>query len=81
MITKLTKTQQSKVKVYLKKWLDNGYRTKSVDKKKATKAIHFMYQLMKEPKPKYIIFLDSPMACHLACNLLKGFNAMLNFLM
>lgn len=73
MITKITKTQEKKIKVYLDKWLKAGYRTKTIDRKKATKAVHFMYEkIMKLEKPKYVIFLDSPMAVQLACNIIKG---------
>jgi hypothetical protein len=73
MISEMTKAQEKKVSVYLKKWLDIGYRTKTVDKRKATKALKFYYEtILKKEQPKYIIFLDSPMACELACNLIKN---------
>jgi len=73
MIEKLTKEQEKKAKVYLKNGEAIGYRTKTVDKKKATKVVHFLYEkIMKIKKPKYVIFLDSPMACQLACNLIKN---------
>ena len=73
MITKLTKAQEKKISIYLKKWQAAGYRTKTTDQKKATKAIHFLYEkIMQKEKPKYIVFLDSPMACQLAANLLKN---------
>lgn len=73
MITTLTKKQQSSIKVYLNKWLKIGLRTKTVDKKKGKKAINFLYEkILKIEKPKYVIFLDSPMACQLAANLIKN---------
>ncbi len=73
MIEKLTATQQKKVPVYLNKWLKAGLRTKTTNKKDAKKAINFLYEkILKTEKPKYVIFLDSPMACQLAANLLKG---------
>ena len=72
MISKLTKQQEKAVPKYLKKWLDVGYRTKTTDKKKAKAAVNFLYKdILKMEKPKYVIFLDSPMACQLACNLIK----------
>jgi len=69
MIKKLTNKQKDMIPVYLKKWLDIGYRTKTIDKDKATKAIHFFYNdiLNLKSKPK-IVFLDSPLACQLAAN-------------
>ncbi len=73
MIEKLTKDQQKKVPVYLNKWLKKGYRTKTVDKKLAKKAVNLLYEkILKIDKPKYVIFLDSPMACQLAANLIKN---------
>ena len=73
MVKSMTKEQEAKVPVYLKKWQDLGYRTKTTDRDKARKAIDFLYtDIMKREKPKYVVFLDSPMACQLACNLLKG---------
>src|SRR6266478_4021071 len=72
-ITKLTAQQESLIPVYLKKWQDAGYRTKTTDRNKATNAVNFLYEkIMKIDKPKYIIFLDSPMACQIAANLLKN---------
>ena len=72
MITKLTTKQQKQVPAYLKKWLDVGLRTKVMDKNKATKAVHFLYDMAKADRPKYLIFLDSPMAVQLACNIIKN---------
>ncbi len=73
MISKMTPAQEKNVPVYFKKWEAVGYRTKTVDRKKAKAAVDFLYEkIMKIEKPKYVIFLDSPMACQLACNLLKG---------
>ncbi len=73
MIIKLTKKQESKIPVYLNKWLKQGYRTKTIDRKKAKAAVSWFYtDILKIDKPKYVIFLDSPMACQLACNLIKN---------
>ena len=73
MITKLTKAQEKKIAVYLKKGEDIGYRTKTIDRVKAKKAVDFLYKdIMKIDKPKYVIFLDSPMAVQLAYNLIKN---------
>jgi hypothetical protein len=73
MKTKLTKKEESKIPVYLKKWQEYGYRTKKTDRYLAKKAVNFLYEkIMKLERPEFIIFLDSPMACELACNLIKG---------
>ena len=73
MITELNKEQAKKVPVYLKAGEKIGYRTKTVDKTRAKKAVNFYYEkIMKIKKPKYVVFLDSPMACQLACNLIKN---------
>lgn len=73
MIEKLTKEQEKKVPVYLNKWLKVGYRTKPIDKKKAKAAVNFLYDNMKgQKRPKYYVFLDSPLSCQLACNLIKS---------
>ena len=72
MIETLTKAQEKKVPVYLNKWLKFGLRTKTMDRKKSKAAVNFLYEeILKIEKPKYVIFLDSPMACQLAANLLK----------
>jgi len=73
MIKELTKKQEELVPVYLKKWLDVGYRTETIDQEKCKKAIDFLYaDILSMEKPKYYVFLDSPMACQLAMNLIKG---------
>lgn len=45
MIKNLTDRQWSQIPVYLKKWLDAGYRTKTMDREKATAAIYFLSDL------------------------------------
>ena len=73
MIEKMTPKQEKLVPVYLNKWLKAGRRTKTINKTKAKKAVNFLYEkIMKIEKPKYVIFLDSPMACQLAANLIKN---------
>ena len=73
MLTKLTKKQEKALPKYLNKWVKQGLRTKTIDKKKAKKAINFMYKdILNMKHPKYIVYLDSPMACQLACNLIKA---------
>jgi hypothetical protein len=71
MITKLTETQEKQIPVYLKKWLDVGYRTKTIDRDKAKIAVNFLYEkILKISAPKYVVFLDSPMMCQMAMNFL-----------
>ena len=73
MIIKLTKDQESKIPVYLNKWVSAGLRTETTDRTTATEAVYFLYEkIMGIEKPKYVIFLDSPMACQLAANLIKN---------
>jgi len=73
MIEKLTPKQEKLVPKYLQKWLKVGYRTKTMDKAKVKKAVNFLYDNMKDKKrPKHIVYLDSPLACQLACNIIKN---------
>jgi hypothetical protein len=72
-IKDLSKEQWAKVPQYLNKWLGHGYRTRTTDRKKAKSAINFLYvDMLKVTAPKFVIFLDSPMACQLAANLIKN---------
>lgn len=72
MITKLTKEQEEKIPQYLKKWLDIGYRTETIDKAKASDFISFLYSdILGMKVPSQLVFLDSPMACNLAINVLE----------
>jgi len=75
MISELTKSQEKKVNVYLNKWIKIGRRTKTMDKKKAEKGINFLYEkILNIKKPKHIIYLDSPLSCQLAANIVKNYN-------
>jgi len=50
-----------------------GCEQKTITKATAKNAVNFMYaEIMKIDKPKYVIFLDSPLAIQLACNLIKN---------
>ena len=69
MITKLTKKQESKIKIYQKKWYDK-FHSLEFDEKKATDFVDVLYSILCKPKPIKII-LDSPLACQLAINILK----------
>lgn len=72
MIAELTKEQWAKVPVYLKKWLDIGYDTSRLDRERAKKAVTWAYEFTNNRPPEVFIFLDSPMACQLAANLIKN---------
>jgi len=71
-VTELSKEQWAKVPVYLKKWLDIGHDTSKIDRDKAKDAVTWAYEFAGNDAPKYFIFLDSPMACQLAANLIKN---------
>jgi hypothetical protein len=72
MIDKLTKEQEEKIPQYLNKWLDIGYRTETIDRTKASDFVSFLYSdILGMKVPSQLVFLDSPMACNLAINLLK----------
>jgi len=78
-IQDLNPGQWAKVPVYLNKWLAVGKRTATVDRDKAKSAVHFLYEkILKIDKPKFTIFLDSPMACQLAANLMNNGNQLDN---
>jgi hypothetical protein len=75
MIKELTENQKQQLPLYLKKWLDVGYRTETIDQGKAKESVNFIYtDILNINKPKYYVFLKSPMACLLAINLLKNTN-------
>jgi hypothetical protein len=75
MIKELTENQKKQLPLYLKKWLDVGYRTEAIDREKAKESVNFIYtDILNIDKPKYYIFLDSPMACLLGINLLQNIN-------
>lgn len=73
MITELMKEQEDLIPVYLKKWLDVGYRTTTTNQKKCKKAIDFLYvDILEMEKPSEYIFLRSPMECQVEINKRAG---------
>ena len=54
-------------------WLSNIFEYKlKLDKKKAKKAINNLYKFSELKEPKFIIFVDSPLAIQYAVNMLKS---------
>ena len=75
MIDKLTPQQEAQIQVYLKKWLDIGYRVDSIDKTKAVDAVHFFYEKILKISTPEIHFVSSPKQAQLLCNkLVHGIN-------
>ena len=73
MTKNLSEKQWAKVPEYLNKWLAYGLRTDSVNKEMARDAVRFLYKdILSMDNPKFVVFLDSPMACQLAFNLIKN---------
>jgi hypothetical protein len=70
MIDKLTREQESKIKIYFEKWKEIGFSSKRIDREKAKKLLK-KYTALIGLKTKYFFFFDSPMACELAINFLK----------
>lgn len=71
MIDKLTKEQEEKIPVYLKKWLDNGYSTQPLDREKTAESIKWIYEFSRM-ESHYMWFCDSPMQIQLIIHLLKS---------
>jgi hypothetical protein len=72
MISSLTPAQEAKIGEYLQAGLDRGRRTSPVSLEQARESVSFLYNLMNKQTPKHILLLDSPMACQLAINMIKG---------
>jgi hypothetical protein len=72
MKTTLTKTEENKINTYLTKWLKNGRATKKTNKKKATEAMEFLYDMVDKKMPENVIFVSSPMEANLTIHKLKG---------
>lgn len=68
MINSITPAQEAQVDVYLKKWLDVGYRTETTDESKATDSVKFLYEEILDLKTPPIHFVKSPMEAQLLCN-------------
>jgi len=71
MITKLTKKQELKIPEYFEKWNKIAFDNKAIDRKKA-KMLLKKYLGFIDIKPEIFLFLDSPMTCELAINILKN---------
>ena len=71
MINKLTKEQEKKILYYFNKWKKIGLEYKSIDREYAKKLL-LEYVSIIDIKPKIFIFLESPMVCQLAMNLLDS---------
>jgi hypothetical protein len=75
MITKLTVQQEKLIPVHRQEWLDKFFkRSTPIDKVAATEGINWLYQLAGLENPM-IIFVDSPIACQQAANLLKSISS------
>jgi len=72
MIDKLTKKQEAKVPVYLKKWLDNGRSTKQFKQAEVKKAIADIYSLAGHEPPKHYFFFPSPLQAQMALNIMRS---------
>jgi hypothetical protein len=68
MINSITKEQEDQIEVYLKKWLDIGYRTETMDENKSRDAVNFFYSNFLKIKTPEIHFVKSPMEALLLCN-------------
>jgi hypothetical protein len=68
MINSITKEQEDQIEVYLKKWLDIGYRTETMDEDKAKKAVEFFYTTFLKIDTPEIHFVKSPMEALILCN-------------
>jgi hypothetical protein len=68
----MTAEQEAKVPEYIKKWLDIGRKTKTLDEAQTTKAIKSIYSIGKLEEPKYFFFFDSPLQCQLAVGIIKS---------
>lgn len=67
MIKELTKKQEELIPIYRQKWLDAGYRTETIDREKAKEYVNILYtDILGLEKPKYYLFLDSPLMCQMA---------------
>lgn len=63
MITKLTPEQESKIPVYLDKWMKNGLKTERISFETAKTEAKWIYSQFLKDTPEPIVFLvDSPMA-------------------
>ena len=73
-LKKLNEEQIVKLEETKNKWLNNFFSCKSeLNKDKATEGIEWLYEISGLKKPM-IIFVDSPLACQFACDLLKKMN-------
>ena len=70
-INKLTKVQEQKMPIYLKKWLDNGYSTKPLNREKTAQSIKWLYEFKNLNAPT-LWFCESPLQVQLIINLLKN---------
>src|SRR5690606_19416133 len=71
-VEKMTPEQESKVPVYLDKWLKNGRKTARIDRKKAVEAVKTIYRVAGMEEPTHFHFYPSPIQCQLAVNIMKS---------
>ena len=72
MITKLTKKQSDLIPVVRQEWLDRVFKNKKqIDQEEVKNLIYWLYDFAqaKNKRPK-IIFVDSPLGCQYAANML-----------
>ncbi len=74
-IEKLTKKQIDLTSVYVKKWIDIGLSTEKCDRKKAKENIHDVYKVANLKSPEHFLWMESPLGCFYAYNILQFLNA------
>jgi len=72
LVTKLTKDQESKIDVYLKKWLKVGKRIKPTNQYKAIKAVSFLYKMIDMEMPTDVRVVRSPLEANKLIHKLQG---------
>ena len=72
LVKQLTKDQEAKIDVYLKKWLKIGKRTKPTDQTKAINAVKFLYKMIDMEMPTDVRFVKSPLEANKLIHKLQG---------
>lgn len=69
-ISKLTKKQKALIPGYLEKFRSISLSTNRIDREKAKKDVCEFYKACGKNEPKLFLFMDSPFAAQIACNLI-----------
>jgi hypothetical protein len=73
IVTKtLSPEQEAQIPRFIQRWRTVALSTRPIGRESARAAVYALYQAYGLPKPRFVLFLSSPLACHFARALVQS---------